>query len=532
MGIRRRGALGVAALALLAAATMACGSDDGAGGAAGGTGDGEGGCTEERVGGSLTMGTFTEAKGLDPIVQFGSGVAGGIETAAIFDRLMEWDPETGEVRPRVAESLEPNDDFTEWTLTLRPDITFGNGDPLTAEAVKFSIERTQSEQNQTQSREAAAIIESVEVVDDLTARFTLTEAWPGFPALLADEPGMVVNPAVVESMSPEEFNRNPRGAGVGPYEPVRFQPGEEIVLEARDDYWGGPVCIQELRFVWIAGGEATLDAFERGELQMAFLRDPLVVQRALDSGVQHFQSLQNLSEVLWFNTEAPHPTEDVRIRRAIAAAIDVEALDQRINEGTGAPTSAVIGEDSLLYAGAEGPAHDPEEAERLLDEVRDETGYDGSLTFLCDTNREEQAVAVEAQLESVGFDVDLNSALQVSDLIQRTRVNRDFDIACGGASVNDASPWLRLAPKIGSGNQAEPAYESEDMDAALDDLRLAETLEEQQEALVEVQEIWNRDVPSMNLATVVETIVWDESVHGLTFTSKTVVFFDQAWIEG
>jgi peptide/nickel transport system substrate-binding protein len=531
-----RGGTGRALLALALVAAMAaaaCGGDDGSasGGSGGGEGDG-GQCTEDRAGGTLTMGTYTESRGLDPIVMFGSGVAGGIETTAIFDRLMEWDPESGEISPRVAESLEPNDDFTAWTLRLRPGIAFGNGDPLTAEAVKFSIDRTKSDENQTQSREAAAIVDRVDVVDDLTVRITLAEAWPQLPTLLADEPGMVVNPAVVREMEPEEFNRMPAGAGVGPYEPVRFQPGEEIVLRAKDDYWGGPVCIEELRFVWIPGGEATLDAFQSGEIQVAFLRDPLVVQQAVEGGASSFESLQSFSEVLWMNNEAPRPTEDVRVRQAIAHAIDVDAIDERVNEGTGSPTSAIIGEESMLYSGAEGPAHDPGEAEELLSEAQDDTGYDGRLTFLCDTNREEAAIAIQAQLEAVGFEVDLNSNLEVADLIQRTRVDRDFDIACGGASVNDASPWLRLAPKIGRGNQAEPGYESEDMDAALDDLRLAEGIEEQQAALEEIQEVWNRDVPSENLASVVETIVWDGTVNGLTFTSKTVAFFDTAYVEG
>ena len=98
-------------------------------------------CTEERQGGELTMGVQLMAIGLDPTVALGTGVAGATEITAIYDTLMRYNPDTGEIDPHVAESLEPNDDFTQWTLTLPEGITFGNGDPLTAEAVQFSVDR-------------------------------------------------------------------------------------------------------------------------------------------------------------------------------------------------------------------------------------------------------------------------------------------------------------------------------------------------------------------------------------------------------
>jgi peptide/nickel transport system substrate-binding protein len=538
---RQRGVL--VALVALAIFAVSCGSssDDagdpgspGSTSAAGGeTVDGES-CTADRVGGTLTMGMFTEAVGLDPIVQFGSGVAGGTETAAIFDRLMQWDPETGDFLPKLAESLEPNADFTVWTLKLRSESEFGNGDPVTADAVKFSIERTQSEANKTQSRSAAAIIQGVTVVDPLTAELTLAQSWPGFPSLLADEAGMIVNPAVVEALGPEQFSKLPVGAGAGAYEPTKFAPGEEIVLTAKQDWWGGPVCLEELRFVRIAGGQATYDAFNNGELQVALLREPRIIQEAKDDGVQMFEEIQNLGDVLYINNKDGRVTEDVRVRQAIAHAIDVEAVDERVNEGTGNPTSAMIGEGSLYFDEAvTGPEYDPAKAKALVDEVKAETGWDGTIEFVCDNSptRKEQALAVEAQLNAAGFNTQTNSNLNLTDLITRTRVERTFDVACGGLSVNDASPWLRLVSKIGPANNAEPGYESPEMTALLDDLRQAESVDEIKSVLAEMQEVWNEDIPLQNLFTVIEAIIWQDEVKGLEFTSKTVVFFDKAFID-
>lgn len=490
--------------------------------------DGE--CTADRAGGSVTVGVYSETPSLDPIKIFGAGVAGGIETSALFDRLMVWDPETGEFMPHVARSLQPNRDFTEWTLTLRPNIEFGNGDPLTADAVKFSIERTQTTDNVSPSQISAETIRSVDVVDELTVRFRLTQAWAGFPALLADEAGMVVNPAVVKSMTPEDFGVAPVGAGVGPYEPERFQPGEEIVLKAKDDYWGGPVCIDELRFVWIPGGQGTWDAFRNDELDVAIVRDPRIVEEATSSGTNIIGYVQNLGDMLVFNNAEGHPTSDVRVRQAIAHAIDVEAVDQRVTDGNGSPTSAIIGEASRHYTGAEGPAYDPDEARRLLSKSKAD-GYDGSLEVVCDNTRTDAALAIEAQLRAVGFDVELSANLDVADHIQRIRVDKAFDVTCYGWNVNDTSPWLRLVPKIGPDNTGEASYDSDAMTAALDELRLAATSQDEQRALASVQDVWNREVPGMGLATIDESVVWSDSVKGLTFTAKTVVLFGDAYIE-
>jgi peptide/nickel transport system substrate-binding protein len=526
----------VALLALFTAA--ACGSDgteSGDDGCSGSTAGEDEACTEDRVGGELTMGTFSETRGLDPLVVAGSGVAGGIESAAVFDRLAQWDPETGEFEPRLAESIEPNEDFTQWTVTLRPDITFGNGDPLTAEAVKFSVERMQSEDNLTAQRGQALTIQSVDVVDELTVRFDVGDPWPGFPAVLADEVGMVVNPAVAEEMDPEEFATMPVGAGVGPYEPERFVPGEEIVLTAKDDYWGGPVCIETLRFVWIPGANDTYDAFSTGDLDVAFLRQASVVAQAREDGVNEFVTLQNLGEVLLLNQGVGGNddviTNDVRIRRAIDMAIDYEQVTERVEDGAGIPTNAIIGEGSLYYDGVEGNPHDPEEAEALVEEVKEETGWDGSLELACDSTREEAVLAIAAQLDAVGFQVETDTGANLADHITRVRQEQDYEAACWGFSVDDANTWMRLNQNVGSSGTNATGYASEAMDAALADVRAAETIEQRTEALAAVQEVWNEEVPSVGLSAIEELIVWGDHVHGLDFTSKTVVFFDQAWIE-
>ena len=133
------------AMAVLAAAALtlsACGggeeSTSASGGAEGQAPDQSERCTEDRAGGEITVGEFSMLPSFAP-GQGQYGVRGGAQSAAVYDRLMVWNPEAEEFEPKLAESLEANDDNTVWTLTLRDGVTFSNGDPLTAEDVAFTV---------------------------------------------------------------------------------------------------------------------------------------------------------------------------------------------------------------------------------------------------------------------------------------------------------------------------------------------------------------------------------------------------------
>jgi peptide/nickel transport system substrate-binding protein len=536
---------GAVAVVLLVGAA-ACGGDDssgddapaGRGSGEGGSGPGSGasgaaeaedGCTEDRAGGELTMGVLSETAGLDPTVSTGGGTTGGTEIAALFDTLMQYDFATREYVPRLAESLEPNDDHTEWTLTLRPGVAFGSGNPVDAEAVRRSIARHQADDSRSVARANALEITDMEVVDDLTLRFTLAEPWGSFPYFLADMAGMVVDTTVVDELGPDEFNAAPRGAGAGPYEIAEWRPGEEIVMEAREDYWGGPVCLERLRFVMVPGAEATYDALDLGEVQVAYLRDAIVTSQLEGDGVAHFGDVVGLGSAVQINSGFGDPIgADVRVRRAVAHALDPEVVDERVSGGAGIPTSAIFPEGSPVHPDVPGPDHDPDAARELVEEVEADTGWDGSIELMCPT--EEQGLTVEAMLDDVGFDAEL-VVLPIADITRRSLIEHDYDLVCSGMSPVASGPIVRLERYFGTGNSftgfSDPAF-----DEALVALKSAASEDEIRSALAEVQEVWNETVPAAGLAAVQPTIAWQDGVHGLTFNENMLVHFDQAWVEG
>ncbi len=501
-------------------------------------------CTEERKGGELNFGVFSETSGLDPTVSSGSGVTGAIELTALYGTLMLQNQEDGSYEPWLAESLTPNEDFDIWTLTLRDDVTFGNGDKMTTTHVRDSIQRFVNPENpaiqRNQSGAWVAFIENYVIIDELTMEFHLDGAWSTFPFTLADETGMIVNTDVIEeSGGVVEFNRNPEGGGAGPYEIVRYVPQDEIVLRAKDDWWGGPVCIETLRFTHVSGAEATYEAWKNDELQGAFLREPVAVSAAINDGNDNaFTFIKNTGGVILTNNGvrgSQTPTSDVRLRQAIALAVDASVVDQRADRGLGFPYKALLHTDSIFYDAELFPEIETnlEEAQRLVAEVKAEGNWDGSIRLDCYNvpSRVDWAIAVKAYLEAAGFRVTVNNDGTINDMIGAVLVRADYDLACWGFNMSDLEPVNALLQHTCTSPSNRTGYCDERMDAAIGMLRTAANEEEIQEAYAEVWSVWSETMPSVPLNLTLEYVLFQDNVKGVIDSQTSIVSFHKAYIE-
>jgi peptide/nickel transport system substrate-binding protein len=485
-------------------------------------------CTADRQGGSIDIGLSVEPASFDPAFVAGSAATGTEPLNQIYDTLMQYDGETGEYVPRVAESLEPDDTFANWTLTLREGVTFGNGDPLTAEAVKASIERF-TELSTGPAANLSGKITEIEVVDELTAVFHLDQPWAGFPHTLAIQAGMIVNTALADAAG-EAFGADPTGAGVGAYELGSYAPEEEIVLTARDDYWDGPVCLETLRFVPQPVDATRFEAFEADDLDVTYLRDARVVDAsAEESGIDYFVNAANVI-LLNAGIGAPSPTNDVNVRRGLQLALDVEAINDRANEGAGFPTSAGIAEGSVHYTGIEGPQQDVAEATRLLDQAKAD-GWNGTVRLICDNNRRDVALAIEGQWEAAGAQVEVEYTPDFNALINTVLVNQDFDASCWGQNIADELPWAGISNTLYSTSPSNyGGIVDAEMDEAIDALRVAATDDDVAAALATIQERWTATAPTLVLTAGNERTIYDDDVAGLEGTSNGIVFYDDAYL--
>jgi peptide/nickel transport system substrate-binding protein len=529
---RLRFAAPVVALAL-AASCASSGSDEDAGGSAttvGGAATPTETCTAERVGGSIDIGTAGLPPGIDPIATTGSASTGGIELAQFYDTLMRYDPESGTYEPRVAESLEADAQSKVWTLTLRDGVTFGNGDPLTADTVKTSIERYQ-QLNRGPYKNLAVQIETMEVRDPKTVVFTLKQPWAGFAFTLANGPGMIVNPAVVAERG-DTFATNPTGAGVGAYEFVRYAQGEELVYKAKADHWDGPVCIEELRFKPFVADPGRYEAFENGQYQAAYLRDPLIVSQSFDDGVAGLDTYQNSQTVLLLNGGAsPSPVNDPKLRQAVAKAINVEQLNERVFAGSGDAETSIIGSGSRYADGQAGPGYDLPGATQLVGEVK-AGGWNGNLSLTCAQSSEEVALTLQAQLNAAGMNINISLVPDFSALVDQVGVKKQFDLACWGLNGLDEGLWATYNSSLVStspsnyGGLKDPA-----IDAAMDELRIATDDDATKAALADLQKALTATVPTVPLFHGFNRVIHTPEVVGITPTGNSLVFFDSAFLE-
>jgi peptide/nickel transport system substrate-binding protein len=117
-------------------------------------------------------------------------------------------------------------------------------------------------------------------------------------------------------------------------------------------------------------------------------------------------------------------------------------------------------------------------------------------------------------------------------VIRQVTVDRDYDLATWGTPTADEGAWRGLAQFRSDASSNRVGYADPDMDAALDELKAAATVEEQNAALAEIQEIWNETVPSVSLATVEEFVAVSDEVAGVQMTAQTVALFDEAHLTG
>ncbi|MBM0127034.1 ABC transporter substrate-binding protein [Pimelobacter simplex] len=481
---------------------------------------------EPSAGGTLTYGAYTEPASLDPTVTIAAATTGGNEMANIFDTLTTFDPEKQEFVPRLAESIEPNSDFTSWTLTLREDVTFSDGTPLDAEAVVWSQQRYAA----AKAPETAlwnANVTSTTATDALTVTYDLARPWPLFPGILSTGPGMVVAKSSVGA----DGRFTPVGAG--PFTLGAWKPGESIDLEARADYWDGAPHLDSVRMAFLGDQRTSLDSLVGGDVDAALVRDPDLVDEVLDLELPAYVNMRAASNVAIINAAEGAAGHDPRVRKAIALAIDPELMRERMFGGAGIASSDLFPDYSVWHTDVAGLAPDREEATKLVEEAKAD-GWDGVITYVDGTDPASRAAtqAVKASLEAVGMTLDPKPARTISEQITRIAVERDYDLAGWSVNFVEADPYARMFALMSTtGTQTYGMYTSPAMDEHIAAFQAATTRDDQLAAVSAIQEQVNEDVPFVTFGPYSELSVWNKDVHGITGGANSIIMLDDAWVD-
>jgi peptide/nickel transport system substrate-binding protein len=454
-------------------------------------------------GGEITVGLEAETNSWLPSEGFfaepGTNVA-----FAIYDPLMKRTAD-GELKPYLAESMEPNEDLTEWTLTLRPDVQFHDGTPLDAQALKTIFDQYLTAPTSNVATSLAGVA-SLDVVDDLTVRYNLAAPDAAFPDVLTSAPGMPFSPTAAAAAGPDA-GANP--VGTGPFEFVSWQRDSALVVERNENYWQeGLPHLDKITFRPIPDEDTRLSSLQSGDIDaLQTLRQSTVGRARELDGVDNYEYLGNGSTVSLINTSRP-PFDDVRVRQALAHAIDQPALIDVLG-GTGLTPEATqyFSPDSPFYSeeAAEAfPGYDPERAQELYDEYINDpqrsdgqpVGTDLSFTFNCppDPSLNELSQLYQSFWSTLGMDVQLNTVEQAAHI--QNAIAKDYDVQCFRAG-SQADPGFTLNRAFTPGALNFTAYTSPEIDEQLEVLRTTTDLEARKKAVEAISMEISENVPNL-----------------------------------
>jgi peptide/nickel transport system substrate-binding protein len=298
--------------------------------------------------------------------------------------------------------------------------------------------------------------------------------------------------------------------------------GSEPAADAADgDADGAAANADEVCTEDRAGGEITM-----GVPSPITGLDPIVVPA--------YSNVSGATNLLLMNAGiggSTAPTTDLRVRQGIAYALDLETINDRAEGGEGLPTSLLAHESMAIAPGVEELPFDPDRARELLDDVKAETGWDGSIRLLGgDTPvAQETTIVIEALLEAVGLQVQPEN-LPTEVVNERVIFQPNYDLALFSMSLFEESPMARLNQWFTDSPRSRNGYSDPAMDEALTQVQRAVTREEKQEAMTAVQEVWNETIPSAVLFAREDFIAYKDEVKGLRFSRDSTPVFHTAYI--
>ena len=319
---------------------------------------------------------------------------------ALHDAVAKPMPQ-GNPSPSLAESWSATEDGLSYEFVLRKDAKFHNGDPVTAEDVKFSFERYRGAAHDLLKERVA----SVETPDPLRVVFKLKNPWPDFITFytVASGAGWVVPKKYVEKVGDDGFNKAPVGAG--PYKFVSFTPGIELVLEAFDGYWRKTPSVKRIVLKVIPDESTRLAALKNGEVDIAYsIRAELAEELQRTPGLTLRPTVGSAPYYLYFpeQWDAKSPWYDRRVRLATKYALDYDTINRALTLGHSHITGSVIPENFEFYEKLAPPVYDPDKARSLLAEAGHAGGFDAGF-YTCDVAYANLAEAAVNDLGAIGI---------------------------------------------------------------------------------------------------------------------------------
>ena len=449
---------------------------------------------------SVTLGMQLEPPHLDPT----AGAAAAIDEvvyANVFEGLTRIGPD-GSVNPALAESWTISEDGLEYVFSLRQGVQFHDGTAFDSADAVFSLNRARAEDSTNAQKVLFEPIESVEAVDAHTLRVVLKRPTGGFLFSMGWGDAVMV---AEESAA----NNKAEPVGTGPFRLSRWVSGDRVELVRNDDYWGEPVALQKAIFRFVADPAAAFNAVMAGDID-AFPVFPAPENLAQFEADDRFQVVVGSTEgetILSTNNSRP-VLSDIRVRQAIAHAIDRQAIVDGAMFGFGTPIGTHFAPHHPAYVDLTGLyPHDVERAKELLAEAGHGSGLTLSLKLPPPPYARRGGEIVASQLRAAGITVEIENVEWAQWLEQVFRGN-DFDLTI----VSHTEP---MDIGIYARDDYYFRYQSEEFDATIDELTVTADPDARNALLGDAQRRIAEDAVNGYLFQLAKTGVWRAGLEGL-----------------
>jgi len=453
-------------------------------------------CGSKETGGSgkdeLVVAQGADPKSLDPHAS--NDQPSSRVNKQIYNTLVEA-TEDMEIEPGLAESWEQVDETT-WRFKLREGVKFHNGEELRASDVKFSLDRMM---NSPEVAHIVGAVESVEIEGDYTVIIKTKEPFAPILAHLAHTAASILNEKAVTEAG-DDYANNP--IGTGPFKFVSHDAGDKVTLERFDDYFGEPAKVNTLIFRNIPEGTNRTIGLKTGEIDIAYDIEPIDLGKVREDDKLVLIEEESLStSYIGFNTKKA-PFHDVRVRKALNHAVNVDEIIEVVLEGAGKKATGPINDKVFGYnKDLKGYEYDPEKAKELLAEAGYPDGFKTTIWTNDSPVRVRIAELVQAQLKEVGVEVTIEE-VEWGAYLERTAAGEHDMFILGWVTVTGDADYglyalFHSSQHGGAGNRT--FYTNSEVDKLLDQGRTSIDEGERLEVYAKAQELIVEDAPQLFL---------------------------------
>jgi len=465
-------------------------------------------CSGDKEGENSSQITIGIPQDIEDSLDPHKAVAAGTEEVLfnLFEGLVK-PASDGSFIPAVASSYEETEGGKVYTFTLREGVKFHDGSTVTAEDVKFSIDKCADASAGDPLVAAFSNIESVDIADDKTIVITLKEADTEFLAYMTT--------AIIPA-SNENPDTNP--IGTGPYKYVSRSPQENFVVERFDDYWGEPAGIKDVTFKIYANADSLVMDLEGGSIDM-FARVTAAQAQELSDKFDILEGTMNLVQALYLNNEE-EPFNDVRVRQALCYAIDPDEIMAMVSDGKGTEIgSSMFPAFSKYYMEELNDTYnqDIEKAKELLAQAGYPDGFSFTITVPSnyqphiDTAQvlveEFKAIGVDAQIQLIEWDSWLSDVYQ----------DRKFQSTVVGVDASNLTGAALLQRFTSDSGKNFINYHNAEYDEAFKKAILSTDDEEKTNYYKECERILSEDAANVYIQDLPEFVALNKKYTGYEF---------------